>query len=80
MSVLSIRINAEKRKLLKLISVLEGATIGGLVETWIDDYIRENRSKYAEELEKNELLSMMKVSESAFTEWNNTEDDVYNDL
>ncbi|NQT96269.1 MAG: hypothetical protein HQ562_00875 [Candidatus Marinimicrobia bacterium] len=80
MSVLSVRINDEKRKLLKLISVLEGTTIGGLVEIWIDDYIRENRSKYAKELEKNELLSMMKVSEPAFAEWNNPEDEVYNDL
>jgi len=43
MSVLSIRINEKKRKLLKIISALEEKTIGGLIESWIDEHIEKIR-------------------------------------
>ncbi len=80
MSVLSIRIKDSKRKLLKVISALEETTISSLVESWIDDYLEKNRQKYAEELSHSSLIHLMKISEPAFEEWNNEEDDVYNDL
>jgi hypothetical protein len=47
----------------------------GLMITW-----RKNRQKYADELSHSSLIHLMKISEPAFEEWNNEEDDVYNDL
>jgi RAB protein geranylgeranyltransferase component A len=80
MSVLSIRIKDNKRKLLKVISALEETTISNLVESWIDDYLEKNRKKYNDELSDSSLIHMMKISEPSFEEWDNPEDDVYNDL
>ncbi|MCH7764576.1 MAG: hypothetical protein IIB95_12710 [Candidatus Marinimicrobia bacterium] len=80
MSVLSIRIKDNKRKLLKIISALEEKTVSGLIEIWIDDYIEKNRKKYAKELAENELIGLMKVSEPSFSEWENDEDEIYNEL
>jgi|TARA_Y100000310_G_scaffold287088_1_gene311763 RAB protein geranylgeranyltransferase component A len=80
MSVLSIRIKDNKRKLLKVISALEETTISNLVESWIDDYLEKNRKKYSDELSDSSLIHMMKISEPSFEEWDNPEDDVYNDL
>ena len=56
MSVLSIRIKDNKRKLLKVISALEETTISNLVESWIDDYLEKNRKKYSDELSDNSLI------------------------
>ena len=80
MSVLSIRIKDNKRKLLKVISALEETTISNLVESWIDDYLEKNRKKYSDELSDSSLIHMMKISEPSFEEWANPEDDVYNEL
>ena len=80
MSVLSIRIKDNKRKLLKVISALEETTISNLVESWIDDYLEKNRKKYSDELSDSSFIHMMKISEPSFEEWDNPEDDVYNDL
>ncbi len=80
MSVLSIRIKDNKRKLLKVISALEETTISHLVESWIDDYIEKNRKKYADELSEKGLIQLMKISEQSFGEWDNDEDNIYNDL
>jgi hypothetical protein len=80
MSVLSIRIKDNKRKLLKVISALEETTISNLVESWIDDYLEKNRKKYSDELSDSNLIHMMKISEPSFEEWDNPEDDVYNEL
>ncbi|MBT5775908.1 MAG: hypothetical protein HN927_02345 [Candidatus Marinimicrobia bacterium] len=80
MSVLSIRIKDNKRKLLKVISALEETTISNLVESWIDDYLEKNRKKYSDELSDSSLIHMMKISEPSFEEWDNPEDDVYNEL
>lgn len=80
MSVLSIRIKDNKRKLLKIISAFEDKTIGSLIELWIDDYIEQNKEKYAQTLTDQELQGVMKISEPSFSEWENDEDEVYNDL
>lgn len=80
MSVISIRIKDQKQKLLKIISSLEGRTIGSLVEEWVDEYIEKNKKRYQSELEKENLTAIMKISEPSFMEWDNEEDDVYNDL
>ena len=80
MSVISIRIKDQKQKLLKIISSLEERTIGSLVEEWIDDYIEKNKKRFQSQLEKDDLIELMKISEPSFLEWDNEEDDIYNDL
>jgi len=77
MSVMSIRIDDEKRKKLKAIASIQGKTMSSIVESLIDDYIEEyvNNSD-----QKSELTSIMKVSEPSFEEWENDEDEIYDDL
>lgn len=77
MSVMSIRIDDEKRKKLKVIASLQGRTMSGIVEELIDQYIREFHKGKKEE---DEIEELMKVSEPSFSEWDNPEDEVYDDL
>lgn len=77
MSVMSIRIPDEKRKKLKAIASLEGKTMSSLVSELIDDYVDETMERLGEE---HDLTEIMKVSAPSFSEWDNEEDEVYNDL
>ncbi len=77
MSVMSIRIPEEKRKQLKAIASLEGKSMSNIVSDLIDEYVVEATERLKE---KAELLEIMKASEGAFSEWDNDEDEVYNDL
>ena len=43
MSVMSIRIQDDKRKLLKILASVEGETISGIVSKLIDGYIEEKK-------------------------------------
>jgi predicted DNA-binding protein len=77
MSVMSLRIDDEKRKKLKAIAYYQGKTLNSIVESLIDDYINEYLN---ESNSKSELEAIMKVSEPSFDEWDNDEDEIYNDL
>jgi predicted DNA-binding protein len=77
MSVMSVRVNDQKRKELKAIASLQGKTMSGIIEELIDRYVQEYRD---EKKEEGELDEIMKVSEPSFSEWDNEEDEVYNDL
>jgi len=77
MSVMSVRVDDEKRKKLKAIASLQGKTMSSIVEELIDRYIQEYRE---EKKEQGELDELMKVSEPSFSEWDNEEDEIYNDL
>jgi predicted DNA-binding protein len=77
MSVMSVRVDDEKRKKLKAIASLQGKTMSSIIEELIDRYIREYQE---EKKEQGELDELMKVSEPSFSEWDNPEDEVYNDL
>lgn len=77
MSVMSIRIDDEKRKKLKAIASIQGRTMSSIVESLIDDYINEYINKSDS---KSELEAIMKVSEPSFDEWDNDEDEIYNEL
>lgn len=77
MAVMSIRIPDEKRKKLKVVASLEGKSMSSLVSELIDDYVEEALEKLGEE---HDLTEIMKVSEPSFSEWDNEEDEVYNDL
>jgi len=80
MSVMSIRIDDSKRKVLKVIASLEGKTMGGIVTELIDEYIKRNKEKIIELSEKENLNEIMKLSEASFIEWDNEEDEIYNNL
>jgi len=80
MSVVSIRIDDKKRKVLKVIASLEGKTMGGIVTELIDEYIRRNKEKIIELSEKENLNEIMKLSEASFIEWDNDEDEIYNNI
>lgn len=67
----------EKRKKLKAIASLQGKTMSGIIEELIDQYIQKYRK---DKKEQGELKELMKVSEPSFSEWDNPEDEVYNDL
>lgn len=77
MSVMSIRIDKEKRKKLKAIASIQDKSMSSILEGLIDDYIKDF---YLTHDDKNELNAIMKVSEPSFTEWNNDEDSIYDDL
>ncbi|MEP1306590.1 MAG: hypothetical protein ABJ383_16370 [Balneola sp.] len=77
MSVMSIRIPEEKRKQLKAIASLEGKSMTNIVSDLIEEYVAEAQVRLQD---KAELKEIMKASESSFSEWDNAEDEVYNDL
>ncbi len=80
MSVMSVRIDDNKRRILKVIASLEGKTMGGIISELIDDYIRKNKKKISLISEKTDLKEIMALSETSFLEWDNDEDEIYNDL
>jgi predicted DNA-binding protein len=80
MAVMSIRIDDKKRKALKVIASLEGKSMGGLVSELIEDYITKNKKKITDLGHKADILELMKLSDSSFSEWDNPEDEIYNDL
>ncbi len=80
MPVTSIRIKEQKRKALKVIASVEGKTMSSLMEDLIDDYISKNKEKYARFLDENNSGEFMKMSETTFSEWDNEEDEIYNNI
>ncbi len=80
MSVMSIRIDAGKRRNLKVIASIEGKTMGGIVSGLIEDYIDHNKDKIASLAEKENLNAVMGLSEKSFMEWDNEEDEIYDSL
>ena len=80
MSVMSIRINTEKKKALKVIATIEGKTMGGIVSELIENYIQKNRAKLQKLSKKDNLYEIMKMSEPSFMEWDNDEAEIYNEL
>ena len=80
MGVMSIRIDDNKRKVLKVIASIEGKTMGGIVAELIEEYVNRNREKIGEISKKENLDEIMKMSEVSFMEWDNEEDEIYNNL
>lgn len=80
MSVMSIRIDTAKKNTLKVIATIEGKTMGKIISELIEDYIQKNKIKIQRLTEKNNLREIMEMSETAFMEWDNDEDEIYNEL
>lgn len=77
MSVMSIRVDDEKKKQLKAIASLQGKSMSSIVESLIDQYVEEFTA--SKELD-DDLKAIMKVSESSFEEWDNDEDEIYDEM
>jgi hypothetical protein len=81
MGVMSVRVNDDKRKLLKVIASAEGKTISGIVEELIEEYIDKNKTKILKFTKQDEQQELMKLSETAFAkDWDNEEDAIYDKL
>ena len=80
MSVISIRIDDSKRKLLKVIASAEGRSMTSLVSELLDEYVERKKNLIVDYGENRDVQALMKVSESAFSEWDNDEDAVYDKL
>jgi predicted DNA-binding protein len=80
MDVMSIRIDNNKRKALKVIASIEGKTMGGIVSELIENYIKSNIDKIKDISDIDNLKEIMKMSEKSFSEWDNEEDEIYNEL
>jgi len=80
MSVISIRIDDTRRKLLKVVASAEGRSMTSLVCQLIDEYVDRKRSALADYTRNPDVQALMKVSEPAFAEWDNDEDAVYDSL
>ena len=80
MSVMSIRIDDNKRKALKIIASVEGKTMGGIVSELIEEYLNDRIENMKDTSEKEFLAGIMKLSENSFMEWDNEEDKIYNSL
>jgi uncharacterized protein (DUF1778 family) len=81
MGVMSVRVNDDKRKLLKVIASAEGKTISGIVEELIEEYIDKNKTKVLKFTKPDEQNELMKLSETAFAaDWDNAEDAIYDKL
>ena len=77
MSIMSIRVDDDKKKKLKAIASLQGKSMSSIVEALIDRYIEEAGLF---EGEGDDIKAIMKASEPSFDEWDNEDDDVYDDL
>ncbi len=80
MSVISIRIDDNKRKLLKVIASAEGRSMTSLVCQLLDEYVEHKKATLGDYSKSQEMQALMKVSEAAFAEWDNEEDRVYDSL
>ena len=80
MGIMSIRINEDKRKMLKVIASIEGKTMSTIMSELIDEYVKRNRKKILELSEREKLKEIMELSETAFADWDNEEDEIYNNL
>ena len=77
---MSIRIDDNKRKALKIIASIEGKSMGGIISELIEEYIKKNREKMAKTSGDMNLANVMKMSEPTFMDWDNEEDEIYNRL
>jgi predicted DNA-binding protein len=77
MSVMSIRVDEEKKKKLKAIASLQGKSMSSIIEGLIDQYIEDAKN---ENILDEEIRSVMALSEPSFDEWDNDEDEIYNEL
>ncbi len=80
MSVMSIRIDDTKRRLLKVIASAEGRSMTDIVGELLDGYIQRKKAVLGDYAQTRDIQSLMKVSESSFAEWDNDEDAVYDDM
>ena len=59
---------------------LEGKSKVGIISELSNEYPQKNKQQIQDLSEKQNLLEIMKLSETSFIEWDNEEDEIYNNL
>ena len=59
---------------------LEGQTMTEVVSELPGEYIRRKRTQLSRRGKSDDVRALMKLYESSFAAWQNSEDDVYDDL
>ena len=80
MAVMSIRIKDEERKLLKALASLEGRSMTEVVSELLAEYLKRRQAQMMRSGKSSQLRALMKLSEPSFSEWDNKEDEVYDNL
>ena len=75
MSELNITIDKNRKRALTEIATEEGKSVDGLLKELIDEFIKHRKISPDEPVQNT-----MKISESSFSEWNNEEDNIYDEL
>ena len=75
---LTIEIEHNKQKSLESIAAREGKNVAEVVKEILDKYLA--KESFAERSERLETNGLMGLSETAFVEWDNEEDSVYDKL
>lgn len=75
---LTLDIDLPKQKTLEMIAKDRGKDVSEVISELIDDFLRnQSEERKIEELTNKNLMDL---SESSFTEWDNEEDAIYDDL
>lgn len=80
MSVISIKLNEDKKEILRKIALLENKTFGDIIFELIEDYISKNKDRLPQNSEQTDLKGIIKLSEDSFAEWDNKDDEIYDKL
>ncbi len=80
MAVMSVRVSDEHRRQLKAIASLQGRTMTEVVSELLAAYIRRQKAELSRRAKSDDLRALMRLSEPSFSEWDNREDEVYDEL
>lgn len=80
MAIMSIRVDEKRKKQLKVLASIEGKTIGSILEEMIEERVQKRRIMAKNDNSEESTYNFAILSEPSFSEWNNSEDEIYNDL
>lgn len=81
MAVMTVKVNDNDKRMLKIIASIEGKKIMDIMGELIHEYVNKKNAKLLKLSADNiELKNIMKLSEKSFNEWENDEDEIYNNL
>ncbi|MBN1559489.1 hypothetical protein JW998_04525 [candidate division KSB1 bacterium] len=69
-----------RRRALKIIASVEGKSMGGITAELIENYIDERKELLIHLSESENLIEIIKMSEFSFSECDNEEDEIYNNM
>jgi hypothetical protein len=79
-AIMSVRLNENKRKQLKLVSTIKKIPMTAIFEKLVDQYLKDNQSILNQYKISDNDHNLMRISEPSFEEWDNPEDEIYDNL